>query len=653
MKKYQALIDQAIRHIRDQQSPDGSFENLSSTAINDFSGALRRRTTFFTANILSCLSNVPGQTGDIQRAGIKFLFEQRSPQWSYNYWARDAKERSTIPYPDDLDDTFAALTALALHNTTFIDGHAFAAIAKMLTAQEIRVGGPYRTWLIKDDTASKAWQDTDLVVNSTIGYFLSLVGVQLPHLKNFIDEAVKDGRLGSPYYPGIFHAGYFASRFYKSYDKAADDATSAKLADMLAARLTKNNGDDMNILERAMGVSSLVNLKGRDEIPPAIVDRLAEQVERYGFYPYAFCIDPSRGSKRCYAGASALTAAFCAQALAQHSASADISPLRTTPTTHAHIQSIALAACRGIGTDLRATAAGQIEKASDDRISQLAYELREALCKNGVIVPHDIAESLSLANLYGWTAYTIYDDALDRESDGSRLLPCANFFLRALTEIYISLETRISGIRSLFDQTMNHIDDANAWEQSHCQLSGKALPSFGDYHTLADRSIGHAMGPLAELLYAGYSPASEEYKNTELFFRHYLIARQLHDDAHDWADDLLRGQVNSVGTLILARFYEAHPERDGATQISIAGILPELQKIFWVEIVDRVAGAIASHIADARKAREKSLVLTDTDLMENALQKLESGARRAVKERDEVLIFLNDYKASRSPGIPF
>jgi hypothetical protein len=316
-----------------------------------------------------------------------------------------------------------------------------------------------------------------------------------------------------------------------------------------------------------------------------------------------------------------------------------------TPTIHDHTRDLARTACQTLAPDLRAMAIAQIEKTSDEKITTLAYEFHESLYKKGIFVSPDIVESLSLANFFGWMAYAIYDDALDGE-DGAALIPCANFFLRALTEIYHSLGTRAAGIVPLFKNTMNRIDNANAWEQHHCRIPagsdatpGNVLtrpsPSFDDHETLADRSIGHAMGPLAILLLAGYAAESEEYKKVESFFCHYLIARQLHDDAHDWAEDLLRGRVNSVGIIVLNNFKKKY---------SIAA-LPKLKKIFWEETIDVAARMIVTHVVAARRARERS-PLSDTDFMESALQRLASGARRAITERDEALIFLKNYHAT-------
>jgi hypothetical protein len=665
MHQYRTIIDQALEHIRHQQSPDGSFASLSGFSTNDFSNAIPRQTTFFAANILTCLQDVPGQTADIQRRTAQFLLAEKNERWSFNYWTRSGREKSDPPcppYPDDFDDTFAALTALVRHDAAIIDGHVLAAIAKLLTAREGGIGGPYRTWLVEGDAAAK-WQDVDLVVNSTIGFFLSLIGVHLPRVKDLLDDAVRERRLSSPYYPGIFHVGYFLSRWYEHHVSAnidTRDDTDARdiLADIIAANLTQSNIEQITTLEHAMAISSLIALGRAEQITPSTVDRLAARVAHEGFLPYAFCIDPTREGKPCYAGASALTAAFCAKALSAYSTCdhfrfQESGRLSHEPASADHIHALARSSCRTLDPDLREMALARIGKITDETIATLAYEFREILCHRGEIIPLEIVEQLALANFYGWMAYEIYDDTLDGENakEEASALPCANLFLRALTEIYDALDAHIAGAKSLFNNTMDHIDNANAWEQKHCRIAIDLalpclLPQFGDHQTLSDRSIGHAMGPLAQLLYLGYTPRSEEYIDTELFFQHYLIARQLHDDAHDWADDLMRNRVNSIGELVLRRFQEKYPDDERGQTTALAKAMPLLKKIFWKEIIGDAVRMIDEHIAAARGARERSLVLTDTDFMENALRKLENGAQRAIAERNNALDFLNDYNGS-------
>lgn len=649
--------------MREQQYPDGGFAHQSGTSPTDFSNAISRRTTFFTANIVLCLQNIPrpesaghaDMHAKIRNAGIKFLLSEKSDRWSFNYWACSSPEQTTLPYPDDLDDTFAALAAIIKHDASLLNGHAFAAIAALLTGREVREGGPYRTWLV-GDTAPTTWQDVDVAVNGTIAYFLSLAGVRLPRLHEFIDDAVREGHLISRYYSGIFPVAYFISRSYQER-AVAESAESEKLVAMIAVQLHPDNLHRLTTLECAMGITSLLNLRCRNDIVRTVINHLIARLEKEGFLPSAFCIDPAQNGARCYAGASALTAAICAEALARYAATAPDAALSTPRAIllHLHIQNAARKLCRPIGNDLRITAIRSIEKTSDARITSLAYEFYKLIRADGTTIVPDILEQLSLANFFGWMAYEIYDNVLDGEAGGAEhgaALPCANFFLREVSEIYHSLPGNTAEISGLFENIMNGIDNANAWEQRHCLIRTEtlnneadsfSLPHFGDHGTLADRSMGHALGPLAELLIAGYAPDEKIYKNTELFFRHYLIARQLHDDAHDWAEDLLRGRINSVSVLIIRHFKEKNP----------AAAMPSLapfREIFWGKTIDVVMHIILRHIGAARRVRNAITLPGAEYFLENELIRLEAIARRAIKERDNAIIFLADYKGIRATG---
>jgi hypothetical protein len=155
------------------------------------------------------------------------------------------------------------------------------------------------------------------------------------------------------------------------------------------------------------------------------------------------------------------------------------------------------------------------------------------------------------------------------------------------------------------------------------------------------------MGPLTELVIAGYDAGSKEFQNVLSLFRHYLIARQLHDDAHDWADDLLRGRVNSVGALVIKKFKSKNNPR---ASVGIADALPAMRELFWKEGVDFVAQLIEGHIAGARQARQRSILIGTTNFMEDVFTSLEAGTKKAIAERDNMLLFLAHYHPSTPPN---
>src|SRR5262249_4588918 len=148
------------------------------------------RTTFLPALILGAIGHLTDEQS--QRVSGKlttWLLDQKSPGWSFNYWATAAPERQRLPYPDDLDDTFCALIALYRHDSSLIDQAVLANVVNLLIAAETQVGGPYRPWLVKADTP-KIWHDVDLAVNANIAGFLRLVAEPLPNLTQLLEQAI-------------------------------------------------------------------------------------------------------------------------------------------------------------------------------------------------------------------------------------------------------------------------------------------------------------------------------------------------------------------------------------------------------------------------------------------------------------------------------
>jgi hypothetical protein len=657
------LIDDAVRHIKSQQQPDGSFLSLSSTDPKNFSDSVQRSTTFFTSTILLCLTSVDLGAAKVSQKSAKdiravakkaaaFLLKQKGEAWTFNYWSASAPERTSAPYPDDLDDTFTALAALHQYNKKLIDGQALSCIMKTLTALETREGGPYRTWVVGND-APKKWKDVDLPVNAIIGYFLALLDVTLPNIERFIGDAIIRQKLESPYYPHISHALYCISRLCKV---GRQEFHRQDLVRLLAK---KNLGDRSDPLEAAMAIATASNLDVAGYKAEAGIALISKTVKKDGWRAYPFCIDPALGQKRTNAGASALTAAFCVEALVAYAAIPHRAKINSDKdkkghaTVHRHIQNLAReATLEGTG-ELRAVAKHIISKTVDERITAPPFELKKILRTKRKFIPMDIVEQLSLGSLYGWMAYTIYDDLLDDDGD-PLLLSCANFFMRKLHDIYYELDKSVPGARELFDSATDEMDAANTWEQIHCRIPPgdnripRTLPRFGTYDRLASKSIGHAMGPLAVALTLGQRKNSKEYKNILKFFRRYLVARQLNDDAHDWSEDLLRGQIVSVGAAVLAQFQKKFPTESRTGQIT--DLMPKLQEMFWGDVMVDISKEISRHTDAARKIRESSALLSGSGFMESALAALEAAGEKAVLERDRAIDFARNYGSKQPTG---
>src|SRR5476651_957181 len=204
------FISKGVKYLAVQQEKTGNFISLSSPDQENFTQALQFHSTFSTSLILSTLNTVEEtlQVKKIKQKAAAFLLTQRTNHWSYNYWLRNSSEANSMPYPDDLDDTFCALAALHQYNPKIINGEAMAKIVQLLTHNEMTEGGPYITWLVTKK-ADKKWKDIDIAVNSNIAYFLDINEVHLPRLTAFIEKKVEDEELTSTYYPSIYPIIYF------------------------------------------------------------------------------------------------------------------------------------------------------------------------------------------------------------------------------------------------------------------------------------------------------------------------------------------------------------------------------------------------------------------------------------------------------------
>jgi len=198
----------------------------------------------------------------------------------------------------------------------------------------------------------------------------------------------------------------------------------------------------------------------------------------------------------------------------------------------------------------------RVEKAdTTHEIAAIAQFTKEAV--PGAHISSAKLSSLGEANVHTWIAYTIYDHILDGEADTS-LLPAANVCMRRALHLYRQALPVTHPLQLLITEYFDRVDVASAWEVTSSRLAvgeGRiqidSLPDYEDYHMLAWRSCIHILGPL---IVATYSELSDEaVSRLAKGLHHYLIARQLGDDIHDWREDLAAGHVSAVVCTLLAR----------------------------------------------------------------------------------------------------
>lgn len=261
-----------------------------------------------------------------------------------------------------------------------------------------------------------------------------------------------------------------------------------------------------------------------------------------------------------------------------------------------------------------------LEGDKENEITLLAYNFYKSLDEAKVSITPEKIKNLGLVNLYLWLAYTIYDNFLDLEGAPNQL-STANYCLRSCTAI-VHRNFPFPEITGLYQDLMNEMDSMNAWEITHCR-SKDAPPEYRSSITVASKSIPHSFGPLA-ILHLLQHPA-EDRKKIESFFRHYLAARQLDDDAHDWLEDLDSGQISYVTAKVLEKFDMPAADLEKRRQ--------ELQKIFAFEVLPVISKEILTHIETATSILEECASVKNPSYL---LSLLEPHRRSAIKALEEI-----------------
>ena len=647
MNKIEGAINKGLAFLSKTQKKDGSFLCLVSTKFDNYSKKnIRVVPAIVPTNIvLSSLIKIDPRNNvarAIRNKAAKFLLQEKGSYWSFNYWFRKSDWFKREPYPDDLDDTFCALAALCEYKPNLFNGEVMAKIVTMLTSAEKNEGGPYDMWLVPPE-GRKKWNETDLVVNSNIAFFLSLQDISLPKLDSFIDKSIEENDYEFPYnriYPGI----YFISRFYKGQH-------AGRMIKLIMSK-QKRNGKWENPLRTALAISSLINLAnfgGMDlkqykaQIEKGVAYLFSSQNKNGSWDAASFYFQMRTPAKTLYAGSASTTTALCIEALNKWQKETagfaksvrSVKPASQSKKISSAIVRMVKDGFRECGSELQEEARKTIRKIlagdKDKQIALLPLFFRMSLGENGQNISNELVIRLSAANVFGWIAYTIYDDFLDGTGK-TNLLSVANVALRSSFQLFSSVLPAETGFGEFVKKIFNVIDSANSWEIMKCR-SMKSIPNYGDRSQLANKSLGHALGPMAIMFALGYSNNSPEVKKLMSFFKYFIIARQLNDDAHDWEDDLKHGHINAVGAMIFKTKRPTDPA-------------DELSKEFWHKTIVEVCDIIFASTKQARRDLKDLSLIQDKTIFEKLLAPIDAAAEKALKERAETIAFIKTYKGS-------
>lgn len=539
MKNLTLTIERALEYVASRQEGDGAFVCNAGKPV-----------TFYTSLILATdiYSDSP-VLHSIRQKGMPFLLSEKSSAQTLNYWRRTSVEYNTVPYPDDIDDTFVALQALYRYDPVLITEAMLADLLTLLIQQEEKPGGPYRTWIT--DLSDLAWQDVDIVANSNVAAFLALLGVTLPELQQYFDTAIEQG-LSSKYYPHPITICYFLS---KGYDLTKKERLINIILSFQAEDQTWGTS-----FHTACAVSALLRLGVRPRKLERAILSILEKEKNGTWEDTELYIESIHNGVATTSTCSAYISMCCAEALSLY----DKATRNTTPQENSKEQQFI--------SDVHAQCTALVEYPA------IREQLRQAL------------------------------------------LPLANTCIRRMMQLFHSIASDVQ--YAVIHRILSGIDAATLWEHTHCTVHAfpNTLPHYGNYSILAQKSLGHALGPI--LL------ADTDVDAVEQCFTHHLIAKQLNDDAHDWREDLQRGWINSVSAPMI--------EKCGTLDVEI------LQSYFWEEYIQEVVGAILEQLKQARLVAQKVTTLQDVTFLYDLFIPLERAAQHALDERDKTLRLLNE-----------
>lgn len=638
MKSTTNTVADLHQHIISRFNPECGFTHLSSPSLDFTHATTTYHSPFFLALILKNLvlaqKNNHFLTDDKAIDVIAhLLYEQKSNFWSYNYWFRESAESHNKPYPDDLDDTFAALCALHCYDATLFNGSALAKITQTLTFCEVAEGGPYRTWVVPPE-AKQHWKDVDPFVNAHIGLFLSYLDIELPRLTEFIEEKIHASLFSSQYYPSVLPGMLFLLEWYHGDYREQ------------LIQLVEKNYRNFSKLEQIIFFLSLDNSEVQ-RFSDAIVSLRKEIIETSDVFkkPYAFCLDPAQNGTKFYAGSSELTASFALRFLCRFSAEEKKIRL-SLPHDEQEIISDTIALIDQLFKNqthlIRQSCTDFIhhfqKKRSFEEVFLLPYRFSKAL---SLSIPKEKTTKLCAASVLGWISYTLFDNAMDGEKNAAQKLPLAFASHRIMTSIFLTTINK-PAFDHTFEFIMNRLDEAQAWEMAMARkkILGADCRDFFCFRNtdqIGHKSYGHMLSCVGQLF------LDEKYNITTThafitFFHHYLIARQLNDDAHDVREDLEAGHISFVVSKILMDF----PEH--SCFILSETLLDELHKKYWKTTSIEIADLILHH---ANKARDSLAyvhdIIIDMKFFTDLIKSVERGAISMKEERQKAFDFIREF----------
>ena len=487
---------------------------------------------------------------------------------------------------EDLNKVFWVLYSLHKFESRLIDGEYLAYAINRLTKSELKVGGPYGTK-----------NSIDPITNGLIAALLIQYGVSLPNIEKYITKIIAsfDTNDTKEISAETLCFIYAASPILKGQDRQ-------KILTLLNKLQPK---DLKNSLYTAVYISSVLKLEPKTKIN-TYIEHLLSQIDDKEKTGSAFYFSAKNTTVE-----TILRSVLIVEALSFY---VSIQNEKTKSTTHSSLYKTVCSQTKSEFANLPSPL---------DKTSLKMWRKMIEADKNReiILMPKFFAETLiecpdylmsecgrlGSANFYNWIATVIYDDFIDEEGS-PELLPAANVAHRLSLQIYREVLTNMPYFNAYVEKLYQEVDQANAWEVANTRaaVSGRNititnLPKYKGLELLAQRALGHVIGPILITIQLPCIQ-SGQIKEIEQAMKHYLIARQLNDDLHDWRKDLQAGHLSSI----LADMLGGIGVKPGI--YSLDTLIPELENFFLKQGLKITCEKLLEHVTSSRNALKASTV---------------------------------------------
>jgi len=543
-------------------------------ALKDMPGKSIRNLSLIDCAVMLTVLPSHSQLDNLRSRLAKRLQEQLNPAW-----IRDG----------DLFEVFLVFTAIWQYDQTSIVADYLVCAVQRLIRSEVVAGGPYRSH-----------GTIEFAANLQIAQFARLVAKPLPGIDAFLKNVIAAGH----------HKATLTSSPYLLY-LASSTSSQSEIVSYLKECKAMSCG------HRAV---ALATLKPRLFMTEQELQAICNKQHQAGWWKPEHFAGGDTSSH-------IVMTAFVVSMLDIYKQRLPSPRMLALRQKQQAIAEVAKRQFTARAEPLRSSALAAVDKICradvNFEVTLLPYFFSQAV-KDSLHFDSQQYTLLGAANVCSWIAYTIYDDFLDGEGVPAQL-PVANVAMHASLDCFKATIPKQEKFQRYIIKVFAEMDEANAWEVHYCRfvvkenvVTVKQLPSYGKGGVLAARSFAHALGPIAVLSQNNFHP-SKNLHSIESAFRHYLIARQLCDDIHDWQDDLQAGLASYVVTAIL---------RDMRLQpgtYNVPFLLAAMQKQFRHTTFTRVSLLALSHINKARQDFRKYESWQSSSGIDTLLDNLESS----------------------------